>query len=146
MSFGSDASRENLENRANWLSRENLENREIRKYQTKRENLENRAQRLVPQLIELSAVKSAEVVTETAYLGGGSIPTQEMETRCVAIEPEQTSVIKMARTLRIGTPAVFGRIRNDRLLLDLRSVFPNQDGLLVEAVRRFEEPTVASPE
>ena len=118
----------------------------LRLVSTSIENLENRAQRLVPQLIELSAVKSAEVVTETAYLGGGSIPTQEMETRCVAIEPEQTSVIKMARILRIGTPAVFGRIRNDRLLLDLRSVFPNQDGLLVEAVRRFEEPTVASPE
>jgi hypothetical protein len=43
----------------------------------------------------------------------------------------------LAKALRNGTPSVFGRIQKDRLLLDLRSVFPRQDLELVEAVRRL---------
>ena len=39
-----------------------------------------------------------------------------------------------ARRLRTGSPAVFGRIQQDRVLLDLKTVFPHQDMQLVDAV------------
>ncbi len=42
----------------------------------------------------------------------------------------------LARRLRLGDPAVFGRIERDRLLLDLRTVLPEDDERLVEAVVR----------
>ena len=35
-----------------------------------------------------SAIKEAEPIADVAYLGGGSIPTQEIPTWCVALEPE----------------------------------------------------------
>jgi L-seryl-tRNA(Ser) seleniumtransferase len=44
------------------------------------------------------------------------------------------TVDRLAATLRAGTPPVVGRIQQDRLLLDLRSVFPRQDVDLVAAV------------
>jgi hypothetical protein len=37
----------------------------------------------------------------------------------------------------MGTPAVVGRIQQDRLLLDLRSVLPHQDLAIVEAAGRI---------
>jgi L-seryl-tRNA(Ser) seleniumtransferase len=40
----------------------------------------------------------------------------------------------MAQTLRTGTPGLFGRIEHDRLLLDLRTVLPEQDDLLFRAL------------
>ena len=101
---------------------------------TSAENLQNRAQRLAPQIEATSAVSEAEAVAGVTYLGGGSIPTQELSTWCIALKPARTSVDRLAAKLRSGTPSVVGRVHQDRLLLDLRSVLPRQDMLLVAAL------------
>ncbi len=101
---------------------------------TGKENLELRAKRLAPQLSACSALGGAEAVPDVTYLGGGAVPTQELATWCVALSPRAASVDRLAAALRGGTPAVVGRVRQDRLLLDLRSVFPRQDAELVRAV------------
>ncbi len=98
------------------------------------ENLKHRAERLAPQLAACPLVKSAEVVESTAQLGGGSVPTQHIPTWCVALEPAGGSADELARRLRSATPAIFGRIQRDRLLIDLRTVFAHQDMLLAETV------------
>jgi L-seryl-tRNA(Ser) seleniumtransferase len=106
---------------------------------TSADNLANRAQRLAPQLQACTVVKSVEVVSGTAFLGGGSVPTQELASWCVSLEPAEGTVDQLARRLRLGPYAVFGRIQHDRLLLDLRSVFPSQDSQLLQAVQRLSE-------
>jgi L-seryl-tRNA(Ser) seleniumtransferase len=40
----------------------------------------------------------------------------------------------LAARLRNGSPAIFGRIQDDRLLLDLRTVHPKYDTAIVEAI------------
>jgi L-seryl-tRNA(Ser) seleniumtransferase len=47
-------------------------------------------------------------------------------------------VAALARRLRLGEPGVFGRIERDRLLLDLRTVLPEDDGALAECLRKVE--------
>jgi L-seryl-tRNA(Ser) seleniumtransferase len=104
------------------------------------ENLRNRAERLAPQMAAASAVVNhAEVVADHTYLGGGSVPTQKIPTVCIALTPAGRSVDDLATSLRAGRPCVLGRIQKDRLLLDLRSVLPSQDRMLVEAVQRLGE-------
>jgi L-seryl-tRNA(Ser) seleniumtransferase len=98
------------------------------------ENLHNRAARLAPQFAALPVVAGAQPVADVTYLGGGSVPTQQLPTWCVAIMPRGMTVDTLARRLRLGTPAVVGRVQQDQLRLDLRSVFPRQDQQLVEAV------------
>lgn len=109
------------------------------------ENLKNRAQRLAPQMAASAAVTTAEAVEETAYLGGGSLPTQEMPTWCVALSPSDGSVDSLAARLRDGTPSVFGRVQRDRLLLDLRSVPADQDQWLIEAVQTQSTDSEGEP-
>ncbi len=104
------------------------------------ENLRQRAERLAPQLAATPPVRSATPVEDTSLLGGGSVPEQQQPTWCIALEPEQESVSTLAQRLRLGTPAVMGRIQHDRLLLDLRTVFPAQDTQLVTAFERLEGP------
>ena len=108
---------------------------------TSEENLKHRAQRLAPQLASSPLIESAEVVPSTSQLGGGSVPTQQLPTWCVAIEPARETVDRFARRLRVAKRAVFGRIQHDRLLLDLRTVFPRQDMHIAEAIGGLaEEP------
>jgi L-seryl-tRNA(Ser) seleniumtransferase len=109
-------------------------------------NLQQRAQRLAPQLSACAAIKSAEPVESQAYLGGGSVPSQGIASWAIALEPDRGSVDELAASLRSGTPAVFGRISKDRLLLDLRAVFPRDDMRLVEAVQQIQDRTSGEPE
>src|SRR5207247_9061308 len=51
------------------------------------DNLKNRAERLAPQLAACPAIGSAEAIAGTTYLGGGSVPTQQLSTWCVALTP-----------------------------------------------------------
>ncbi|MEM7314305.1 MAG: hypothetical protein AAF497_14240, partial [Planctomycetota bacterium] len=103
---------------------------------TSEENLKGRAERLAPQVADCENVESAEAVADRAQLGGGSVPAQDIPTWCVAIRPKNLSVTQFAKQLRTGSPSVFGRVQHDRLMLDLRTVFPNQEVLLLDAIAR----------
>jgi L-seryl-tRNA(Ser) seleniumtransferase len=99
------------------------------------DNLHGRAERLAPQIAATGAIHKAEAIEDVSYLGGGSVPTQRIATWCIALSPKDQSVDVLARALRDGSPSVVGRIKNDRLLLDLRSVFPRQEAELLAAIQ-----------
>ncbi len=108
------------------------------------ENLQDRAERLAPQMAEAKVIAEAEVVAETTYLGGDhlgedSVPTQQLPTRCVALKPARMSADRLATSLRTATPSVVGRVQQDRLLLDLRSVLPRQDLQLLAALEALDD-------
>ncbi len=106
---------------------------------TSAENLRNRAHRMAPQLASCAAVQSAEAVAGVTYLGGGSVPTQQIDTWCVVLRPAKGNVDQLAGSLRTGEPAIFGRVQQDSLWLDLRTVLPHEDSSLIGAVQRLEE-------
>ena len=79
------------------------------------------------------------VVVESvqATVGGGSLPGETIPSwAVVVIPPAGESVDGFARCLRLGNPAIFGRIDRDRLLLDLRTVLPEEDEALTRSLRR----------
>jgi L-seryl-tRNA(Ser) seleniumtransferase len=68
-----------------------------------------------------------------AKVGGGSLPKSIISSITVDIFPENGSVDDLARALRgFG---VIGYIGNQRLKLDLRTIFPHQDDAVVDAIR-----------
>jgi L-seryl-tRNA(Ser) seleniumtransferase len=85
--------------------------------------LRARAQRLAAQL------PGAHAVDCVAAVGGGGAPGTELPSAGVSL-PESC-----AAPLRAGTPAVVGRLEGGRCLLDLRTVAPQDDERLVDAVR-----------
>ena len=74
-------------------------------------------------------LSGAEVVDCVSAVGGGGAPDVELPSVAIAL-PEQYAV-----ALRTGAPAVVGRIEDGRYLLDLRTVAPEDDAALLEAVR-----------
>jgi L-seryl-tRNA(Ser) seleniumtransferase len=70
-------------------------------------------------------------------VGGGSLPEESLPSRLVAIPAQPGLVVhEIARRLRLGNPAVVGRIEHDRLLLDPRTVDPRDDAKVRAALLR----------
>jgi len=65
-----------------------------------------------------------------AALGGGTTPDQTIASHGLAIDGGQA----VSDALRKASPPVIGRIENDRVILDLRSVLPHQDRRLEAAI------------
>jgi L-seryl-tRNA(Ser) seleniumtransferase len=79
-----------------------------------------------------------EVVDSDATIGGGSLPGSIVPSISLArSNPGGTSVKRLAATLRTGEPAVYSRIENDRLLIDLRTIPASDDGRLIDALSRI---------
>jgi L-seryl-tRNA(Ser) seleniumtransferase len=71
-----------------------------------------------------------------ATVGGGSLPGETLPSWALVLSPANgEGVDTLARRLRLGDPGIFGRIDQDRLLLDLRTVLPEDDEILLRSVR-----------
>jgi len=77
----------------------------------------------------------ATVIAGESVVGGGSLPGGTIPTRVVAVRPPGKAGIQdLALRLRQHQPPVVARVEKDALLLDPRSVFPEQDEALLKAV------------
>jgi L-seryl-tRNA(Ser) seleniumtransferase len=59
-----------------------------------------------------------------------------MKTWVVEVQADDLSDAELALRLRTGAPAIVGRVRDGKLILDMRTVFVDQHDALVEALRR----------
>jgi L-seryl-tRNA(Ser) seleniumtransferase len=72
-----------------------------------------------------------DVIAGMSTIGGGSAPGVELPTWLVAISKDSLSPDALESQLRLLTPPVIGRIEGGRVVLDLRTVLPIQDALLI---------------
>jgi L-seryl-tRNA(Ser) seleniumtransferase len=77
----------------------------------------------------------AEIVPGSSLAGGGATPEQSIPTWLIAIEC--ADLAEAERRLRAGDPPVVARIENEKLILDLRTVFPEEEEELATALRRL---------
>ena len=71
----------------------------------------------------------------TVKVGGGTLPRSTMSSITIDIFSENCSVQDFASTLRRSIPPVIGYVANERFKLDLRTIFPQQDDAVVDAIR-----------
>lgn len=107
------------------------------------ESLERRATVLAALLEEASRGKASVTLERgLSAVGGGAMPTAELPAWLVAVRPDVVSVSDLAVRLRQGDPAVIGRLQDDQLLLDVRTIQKGEDmilaGALAAALRREE--------
>jgi len=77
-----------------------------------------------------------EIVDGSSLAGGGSTPAQSLPSKVVRIASARYSAAKLEQRLR-RAPAgisVIARVEEDRLVLDLRTVFPEQEPLLIKTL------------
>ena len=95
------------------------------------EQIRERTGRLVAALPSIHA----RVEPGESVIGGGSTPAQSIPTWLIVIEPKD--VIAAEKQLRSGDPPVIARIEDDRILVDLRTVFAEEEEELRRALERL---------
>jgi L-seryl-tRNA(Ser) seleniumtransferase len=95
--------------------------------------MQSEAQALVRRVVKRLEGKAAfKVRPGLAEIGGGSLATESIESRVVAVKPTGMSVDELARRMRLHRPPVFGRVEHDEYVLDFRTI------------RKDEIPTIAA--
>jgi L-seryl-tRNA(Ser) seleniumtransferase len=82
-----------------------------------------------------AATPAAAIVELEGRVGGGSLPQARIPSVGLALESAQPD--ELAARLRRGTPPIVARIERGRVLLDLRTVAPEQDDAIATALAGF---------
>jgi L-seryl-tRNA(Ser) seleniumtransferase len=100
--------------------------------------IRSRAQRLVRSLPKTGRVELS-LVDGFSKVGGGAAPETEIPTCLIAVRAGSASAQTLAERLRAHEPPVIARIAEDRVLLDLRTVLPEEEGELASALGELAE-------
>ncbi len=85
----------------------------------------------------LSSKLAVEVIDGESVIGGGAAPSAVLSTRLLAASAEGLSANELAARLRLSNPPIIARVEDGRVLLDLRTVFPEQDEAVIRALGRI---------
>ncbi len=94
--------------------------------------LRARAESLARRLADTGA--DAVVADCASAVGGGSLPGATLPSAGVALAPGPRGADDLGRRLRTGQPAVVARVAEGRVVFDLRTVLPEQDETLAQAI------------
>jgi L-seryl-tRNA(Ser) seleniumtransferase len=82
-----------------------------------------------------SSVLRVEIVDGESVIGGGAAPSAVLPTRLLAVAREGLTADEISARLRASEQPVVARVDDGRVLLDLRTVFPEQDERVVATLR-----------
>jgi L-seryl-tRNA(Ser) seleniumtransferase len=107
----------------------------VRMMRLTKEEIGQRAERLAARIAGRKL--KIEIVDGESLLGGGAAPSSVLPTRILAVTCEGLSADELAARLRGSEPAIVARVEEGRVLLDLRTVFPEQDAAVADALARI---------
>ncbi|MHB8793430.1 MAG: L-seryl-tRNA(Sec) selenium transferase [Thermoleophilia bacterium] len=110
------------------------------------ETLKSRAEEMAAGLRDVVGDAIAVVVERaTSKVGGGALPLLELDSYVCALNPAAMTVDELATRLRETDPPVIGRIHKERLLLDARTVLPEQLPDIASAFAQALQKTPVQP-
>ncbi|MHB8653019.1 MAG: L-seryl-tRNA(Sec) selenium transferase [Terriglobia bacterium] len=108
----------------------------LRMIQIPSEELARRAARVAERIAENHGML-VKVQQGESVVGGGSTPGQSLPTSLIAISHARLSAQDLESGLRHNTPPIIARVEHDQVVLDLRTVFEEQEEEIIKAVARL---------
>ena len=102
------------------------------------EQLDERAQHMFRKLRISAPRLNVEVVATRSVIGGGSAPGATLASRAVAVSSDEIGADEIARKLREWETPVIARVEDGRVVMDLRTVEPEKDAVVVAAVESID--------
>ncbi len=104
----------------------------LRMMRLSKEEIELRAGAITQKL--KSSALTVELVDGDSVIGGGAAPSATLPTRLLALSHWEFSVDQLAAQLRSFDPPIVARVEHGRVLIDLRTVFPEQDEQIINTL------------
>ncbi|HEY8410960.1 MAG TPA: L-seryl-tRNA(Sec) selenium transferase [Pyrinomonadaceae bacterium] len=95
--------------------------------------IEQRAKRAIEQVAPTELNLALE--PGESAVGGGTAPTSKLPTTLIALTHPRKSAVELEQQLRQSSPPVVARVAEDKVLLDLRTVFPEDLSALIETLK-----------
>lgn len=104
-----------------------------------KQEIGDRAQKIADGLRDSSSEKTlaVEVIDGESMIGGGAAPSSVLPTRLIAVHDKELNSDQLAARLRASDPPIIARVADGRVLLDLRTVFPDEDSQIAGALSRI---------
>jgi L-seryl-tRNA(Ser) seleniumtransferase len=106
----------------------------LRMMQTTKTEIKKRAEALAATAGKADRSLHVDLIDGESLIGGGSAPSATLPTKLLAITSKDLSADELATRLRLSDPPVIARVEEGRVLLDLRTVFPDQDEKLTQVL------------
>ena len=94
----------------------------------------DQARRIAERLAQRTSAAKVTDVEGSSQMGSGSLPTQDIPTRLVAVQPHRIPSGQLALRLRCGTPPVFTRVQKGQVLIDPRTLLSGEEDVLIDAI------------
>ena len=111
----------------------------LRMMRLSNDEIAQRARALAKQL-QAAADMKVEVIEGESVIGGGAAPSATLPTHLLAVAVNSLSADELLTRLRTASPPIIARLADGRTMLDLRTVFPEQDGVIAAALQAIAEP------
>jgi L-seryl-tRNA(Ser) seleniumtransferase len=98
--------------------------------------LETRARWVAEGLGDVGELAEISVCEGESQVGSGSVPTETVRTKLLRLCPKNLSAGDFAKELRQGTPPIFVRVYQEAVLFDFRTIRPDEDSVVQDAIRR----------
>ncbi|MCP4670412.1 MAG: L-seryl-tRNA(Sec) selenium transferase, partial [Desulfobacula sp.] len=86
---------------------------------------------------EIGSLADINLADMNSRPGGGSFPQLNLATRCITIKPKNMSVSRLEIKMRMSTPAIIGRIEDNKYILDPRTIQEGQDITISSTLSRI---------
>jgi L-seryl-tRNA(Ser) seleniumtransferase len=106
----------------------------LRMLRLSEEAIDERAEHLMRKLHIRNPRIEVEVVASRSVIGGGSAPGSTLPTRAIAVSSPELSADAIAQRLREWATPIIARVEDGRVLLDMRTVEPASDAVILAAV------------
>ena len=105
--------------------------------------LKRRAQAMVRDLQKRRLPLDVSAMKDSSKIGGGSYPVQNLSTWVVSLMPQTMTTQELESSLRGCSPPIIARISKERVILDMRTLFPEEPGLITRSLSALFSPRSA---
>ena len=92
--------------------------------------IEKNANALYEKLDILKDVAIINIEDTLSQIGGGSLPMERLNSKCVSITPKNISTASLEEKLRLNENPVVGRISDNKLIIDMRTILDDEIDIL----------------
>lgn len=100
------------------------------------EELEEKANALYSKLENLNTYSNIRIEDGLSQVGGGSMPLETINSKVIAITPNNMNVSTLEKKLRLSDSHVIARVYEDKYVLDIRTIFEDEFDILAKEIER----------